>query len=98
MISRELDVILAIILGVLMVVCFMGKAGGIINAFGPRADHKKRSADEEREYQRYIGFFILPLFIVEAIAAITEWQFMGLVIAGVAVADLIVYGMLTKGK
>ena len=100
MISREFDIVLAVILGLLMVLCFLGKAGGIMDMFGPRNDtgKKKRTAEEDRLYQRYIGYFILPLFVLEVITAITELQVMGLVIAAVAVADLIVFAMLTKGK
>ncbi|MBR2560772.1 MAG: hypothetical protein IKE31_01335 [Eubacterium sp.] len=100
MFSQELDVILAVIFGILMVVFFMGKGEAIIDLFGPKnnPNKKKRTKEEERIYQRYMGFFMLPLFITEIFAILFPVPVMGLVLAGVAAADLVVFAILTKGK
>ena len=83
-----------------MVVFFMGKGEGIMDLFGPKnnPNKKKRTKEEEKAYQRLMGFFMLPLFVTEIIAVIFPVPVMGLVLAGVAVADLIVFAILTKGK
>ena len=76
------------------------KGEAIIDLFGPKNNpsKKKRTKEEERIYQRYMGFFMLPLFITEIFAILFPVPVMGLVLAGVAAADLVVFAILTKGK
>ena len=100
MFGREFDTILATILAILMVVFFMGKGEPIMDLFGAKNDpnKKKRTKEEERQYQRYIGFFLLPFVITEIITAIWPVPVMGLVIVVVAIVDLVVFTVKTRGK
>ena len=52
---------------------------------------KKRSKEEQLAYERMIGFFMLPLAIVEFISLFVHHQMMGLIVAAVAVVDLIIF-------
>ena len=97
MFGGTLDVFLAIIFSLLAVVFFMGKGKGILELFGGKHEmQKKRSKEEQREYERLIGIFMVPLAIVEIISLFVHHQMMGLVVAAVAVVDLILFAKKTR--
>ena len=98
--NSELDAVLAVVFAILMIVFFLGKGEGILDLFGPKnnPNKKKRTKEEERQYQKYLGFFMLPLTVVEIISAIFPVPIMGIILAAVAIVDLIVFAILTKGK
>ena len=63
--NSELDAVLAVVFAILMIVFFLGKGEGILDLFGPKnnPNKKKRTKEEERQYQKYLGFFMLPLTV-----------------------------------
>ena len=92
MFGGSFDVVLVIILCSLALIFFMGRGKGVLELFGGRREmQKKRTKEEQRAYERMIGFFILPLAIVEIISLFVHHHMMGLVVAVVAVIDLIVF-------
>ena len=98
MLGSQLDIVLAVIFIILAIVFFMGKGKGVLELFGGKYETQhKRTPDEEREYQRMIGFFMLPLAVVETINIFVDYSMMGLVIAAVAIVDLIIFAKKTKG-
>ena len=97
MFGGTLDIFLTILFAGLAVVFFMGKGKGLLDMFGGRHEtQKRRSKEEQREYERMIGFFMLPLAITEFISIFMKHEIMGLVVAGVAVADLIFFAKKTR--
>ena len=100
MFTREFDVFMAVILGILMLLCFTGRAGGVMNMFGGRNDptKKKRSEEEEREFQKACGYFIVPLFAAELLCVFLANQVSSILLAVIALVDLIVFAVLMRGK
>ena len=97
MFGTTLDIFLAVLFCVLAVVFLMGKGRGLLELFGGKNQmQKKRSKEEERAYQKAIGYFMIPLAITEVISIIVNVPQMGLVLALVAVVDLIVFARKTK--
>lgn len=97
MFGGTFDVLLTIVFSALAVVFFMGKGKGVLEMFGGRTEmQKKRSKEDQRAYERMIGFFMLPLAIVEFISLFVHHEMMGLVVAGVAVVDLIIFAKKSK--
>ncbi|MBO5521208.1 MAG: DUF3784 domain-containing protein [Eubacterium sp.] len=97
MFGGTLDVFLAIIFSLLAVVFFMGKGKGILELFGGKHEmQRKRSKEEQREYERLIGIFMVPLAIVEIISLFVHHEIMGLIVAAVAVVDLIFFAKKTR--
>ena len=97
MFGTTLDIFLSVILSVLAVVFLMGKGKGILELFGGKAQMaKKRSKEEERAYQRAIGIFMIPLAVTEIISCFVQVPVMGLILAAVAIVDLIIFARKTK--
>ena len=97
MMGGTLDIFLAILFSVLAVVFFIGKGKGLLDLFGGKhTTQKKRSKEEQRAYERLIGFFMLPLAIVEVISIFVQHANMGLVVTAVAVVDLIIFAKKSK--
>ena len=66
MFSAEFDFVLGSILAVLAIVFFIGKGRAILDLFeGKNAPKKKRSAEEERSYQRVMALFCAILAVNE---------------------------------
>ncbi len=97
MFGGTLDVFLSILFSALAVVFLMGKGKGVLELFGGKNEmQKKRTKEEQREYERLIGFFMVPLAIIEIISLFIHHEAMGLVFVAVAVVDLIVFAKKTK--
>lgn len=97
MFGGTLDVFLSIIFTLLAVVFFMGKGKGILELFGGKHEmQRKRSKEEQREYERLIGIFMVPLAIVEIISLFVHHEIMGLIVAAVAVVDLFFFAKKTR--
>lgn len=89
MFTPEFDLMMAVILGVLALVFFMGKGRGILDAFAGKYKDKKRDPVDERKYQLAIGIFLLILGVTELFMAFIQQPFMGFVCIAVSVADLV---------
>ncbi len=93
MFSPMLDGVLAAIMAVLAVIFFLGKGEGILSAFagknGPQ--RKKRSPQEERRYQKAVGFFLVVLTLCEIMMAIfgNTYVIVSFITIGAVIADLI---------
>lgn len=97
MFGGSLDVFLAILFSALAVVFFLGKGKGVLDMFGGKNEmQKKRTKEEQIAYERLIGFFMLPLAIVEIISLFVKSEKMGLVVVIVAVVDLVVFAKKSK--
>ena len=97
MLGGNLDIFLAILFGALAVVFFMGKGKGLLEMFGGKNEmQKKRSKEDQRAYERLIGFFMLPLAIVEFISIFVQHSSMGLIVAIVAAVDLFFFARKTR--
>ena len=98
MFGTTLDIFLSILLSVLAVVFLMGKGKGILELFGGKNQTtKKRSKEEELAYQKMIGYFMIPLAVTEIISIFVQLPIMGLILAAVAIVDLIFFARKTKG-
>ena len=97
MFGTTLDIFLTIILSILAVVFLMGKGRGILEMFGGKNQMKKRSKEEDRAYQKAIGIFMIPLAVTELISIFVQVPIMGLVLAAVAIVDLVIFARKTKG-
>ncbi|MST81835.1 DUF3784 domain-containing protein [Bilifractor porci] len=89
MFTPEFDLFMAVLLGVLAVVFFMGKGRGILDAFSGKYKDKKRDPVEERKYQTAIGIFLVVLGVAELLMAFIRHPYMGIVSVAISVADLI---------
>ena len=97
MFGGTLDVFLAIVFSALAVVFLLGKGKGVLEMFGGKNEmQKKRSKEEQQAYERLIGLFMVPLAIVEIISLFVHHEMMGLVVAAVAIVDLIVFAKKTR--
>ncbi len=97
MFGGTIDVLLAIIFSALAVVFLMGKGKGVLEMFGGKNEmQKKRSKEDQQIYERMIGYFMVPLAIVEIISLFVHHEMMGLVVAAVAVVDLIIFAKKSK--
>ncbi len=98
MFSIEFSIFLAVALGVLSVVFFMGKGNGVIDAFqGKNAPkRKKRTPEEDRKYQRVFGVFCLLLMIDEIMMIFLAptnkiWNIVSIVLIVLIFAGVIIY-------
>ena len=98
MFGKDFDIIVTIILVILAVVFFMGKGGPVLRAFGTKGEQNKRTAEEEKAYQRMIGIFLLPLAIGEAICAFVQSPIAGIIMIVISVADLIIFGLMMRRR
>ena len=89
MFSPEFDLFMAVILGGLAVVFFMGKGRGVLDAFSGKFKEKRRDPLEEKKYQMVIGIFLSVLGVTELFMAFIQKPVMGIVCIVVTVADLI---------
>jgi hypothetical protein len=89
MFTPEFDLFMAVLLGVLAVVFFMGKGRGILDAFSGKYKDKKRDPVEERKYQTAVGVFLVILGVTELLMAFIQQPFMGIVCVVISIADLV---------
>ena len=88
MFTPEFDLFMAVLLGVLAVVFFMGKGRGILDAFSGKYKDKRRDPVEERKYQMAVGIFLVVLGVTELLMAFIQHPVMGIVCVVISVADL----------
>ena len=92
MLGQEFSIVMAVILGALSVVFFLGKGAGVMDLFqGKNAPpRKKRSPEDERRYQRVFGVFCLVLFLNEMVNVFFGQgnPIFGIITIVVVVADL----------
>jgi len=90
MFSREFDIALTVIFGVITVAFFIGKGGPILDLFKGSYQAPKRSKAKQAKYERAVGYFMLELTITEAIMAIWHnMAVMGFVSAAATMVGLI---------
>ena len=98
MFSTELDIVLAIIFGSLMVVFFLGKGHAILELFSSsRVQQKKRTPEQEIAYQRAIAWFLLPRTIMEVLSIFITHSVFGIIMIIIVIIDLVVFVKLTRG-
>jgi 4-hydroxybenzoate polyprenyltransferase len=95
MFSPTFDWVFAAILAVLAVVFFMGKGGGVLRAFAGKSNDmlvkRKRTPEEERQYQRAFGWCLLVMAASEVMMALLAPYYLWVPIASIViiVVDLI---------
>jgi uncharacterized membrane protein len=96
--SVEFSIFLAVALGVLSVVFFVGKGNAVIEAFqGKNAPkRKKKSPEDERRYQRAFGVFCLLLMINEILMIFLAplnrmWNIVSIVFIVIIFIGIIIY-------
>ena len=100
MFSPILDGVLAAIMAVLALIFFLGQGEGILTAFSSKnaPQRKKRTPQEEKRYQKAVGFFLVVLALCEVMMAIfgNTYVIVSFITIGAVIADLIVLVMYLK--